>query len=131
MNTYDLKDFNNWNAAKVSFPITKKLLEIEEDPFFHSDDFVAFERFKKIRGRLILATENGEELSDELLTEFVSTNPNYYETYRLLGNYHLAVENFVTASKNYKSALTQEIAYQEDRVFIEEQLAEINSKTND
>lgn len=127
MNAYSLNDFNYWSAEKVSFPISIDSLEIIEDPFYHSVAFENFKRFKAIRTMLIEASKNKEELSENLLTEFVSTNPNYFETYRLLGNYYFAIENNERALSNYEIALNSEIAYQEDRVFIEAQINEINS----
>jgi isopenicillin-N N-acyltransferase-like protein len=127
MEAYTLKDFANWGAAKVKFPITIDSLEIPEDPFYSSPAFKRFDRFKEIREIIVNATVNIIELNEDLVTEFISTNPEYYETYRSLGNYYSAIENESKALEYYKLALNREIAYQEDRIFIEAQISEIDS----
>ena len=126
MEAYSLKDFANWSASKVKFPITIDSLEIPEDPFYSSSAFKDFERFKEIREIIVNATLNIIQLDEDLITEFISTNPAYYETYNSLGNYYSAIENKRKALEYYKLALNREIAYQEDRIFIETQISEID-----
>ncbi len=122
---YSLKYFANLESSKVEFPITIDSLEIAADPFLYSEDFKNFERFKEIRKIVVNATSSSKKLDDPLLEEFALTNPNYYETYRLLGNYFMANEEASKAISNYKMALSLDIAYQEDSLFIESQLRKI------
>ena len=127
MNAYSLHDFTNWSADKVQFPITIDSLEVAEDPFYLSEEYKSFERYKSIRSEIISATETEIEINVDMLTDFISANPAYYETYRLLGNYYLALGNNEKAIKFYEFALTKEIAYQEDRLFMENRIKEIRS----
>ncbi len=127
MEAYSLKDFANWTAEKVKFPITIDSLEIAADPFFTSSEYKEFERFKELKKIILNATVNSNELNDDILNEFVSTNPEYSETYKLLGSYYMAIESNEEAIIFYELALKKEIAYEEDKIFMETQLSELKS----
>ena len=128
MDAYSLNDFSNWTTNKVQFPIAIDSLQIGQDPFYKSDKFTQFEQFKTFKSTLISATESEINLSDNWMTIFVQTNPNYYETYRLIGNYYFSKSNWSQSKKWYQVALTKEIAYQEDKDFILERLTQISEK---
>jgi len=118
LQAYDLNDFDTWNSNTVTFPITVDSLLIPEDAFYNSPKFGQFETFKSEKENIKMATGNLSEISSTEMGEFVATNPNYYETYRLIGNYYFAKKQFKKAVEFYKKALTKEIAYGEDKDFI-------------
>ncbi len=122
MDAYALDDFKNWPANNVVFPITIDLLEIPKDPFLNSNKYENFIRFKEIRNIMYHALANSIKLNEEIIAEFISTNSAYYEVYLLIGNYYLANENNEKALDFYNIALTKEIAYQEDRAYLEAQI---------
>ncbi len=124
---YSLADFKKWPASIVDFPITIDSLEIPKDSFFVAEDYDRFTRFKKIRNVINHSLDKSSELKEEIIAEFILTNSEYYETYLLIGNYYLAIENKEKALNFYKIALNKEIAYQEDREYLETQISEINS----
>ncbi len=125
MDAYSCNNFDEWATTKVNFPITIDSLQIPEDSFFSSSEYKDFERFNEIRVDIINATHNVIELNEDLIAEFISTNPAYYETYRLLGDYYLVIENNEKAIKFYELSLNKEIAYQEDSVVMKHQINEI------
>ena len=121
MTAYSLVDFDNWKTGQVKFPITVDSLEIAADPFFYSSKFKDFEKFKKISFKILSATKEGVEVKDDLINSLVSTNPNYYQPYLILGNYFAAMDDWQRAAKYYENALNKDIPYQEERTFIEKQ----------
>jgi predicted choloylglycine hydrolase len=127
MNAYALSDFSIWPANNVQFPITIDSLEIAEDPFYHSEELENFIRFKELREQVIAATIAEKEIDEVVIEEFINENPNYYESYRLVGNYYFSLDKKERAINHYEIALTKEIAYQEDRSFIENRIRELNS----
>lgn len=129
MSAYNLNNFNKWEASKVIFPITIDSLQIAADPFYNSDGFNQFNSFKKIKEELLNAIKNNGSVSERLITNFVNSNPEYYDTYRLLGDYFMATEDFDFAVQNYNIGLTKEIAYQEDKMYMKAQIEII--KEND
>ncbi len=71
---------------------------IPADTAFILDDYQDWLTFSKIRKRI----ENGEKIDPEL---FIQTNPNYFFTYELLGDYDADQENSERASHYYNDAL--------------------------
>ena len=55
------------------------------------------------------ALYNREELDESVLDTFVGLNPDYYETYDLLGDYRLARDDGQEAVRNWRIALEKEI----------------------
>jgi len=122
---YTLNDFDKW-VNTDNFPITMDSLQIDVDPFYTSNAYETFMTFKQMKQHIIDATDDDLALDDTYIYQFVDSNPEYYETYRLLGNYFFAKEDFDRARVYYETALDKNIAYQDDKVFIESQLEEIN-----
>lgn len=127
IDAYSLADFTKWPAGIVDFPITIDSLEIPKDPFFVSEDYNKFTRFKEIRNVINHPLDKSNELDEEIIDEFISTNSAYYEVYLLIGNYYLAIEDKEKALNFYKIALNKEIAYQEDREYLEAKIRDIKS----
>ncbi|MCV9387202.1 C45 family autoproteolytic acyltransferase/hydolase [Reichenbachiella ulvae] len=117
---YDLDDFDLWKGNALGVSIDS--LQLAPDSFYQSTDFQTFEKFKSLKAELISATQEEKPLSEEQLAAFENSNPMYYETHRLLGNYHAALGNKEKAIAQYQKALQLDIAYMEDKVFIEEQI---------
>ncbi len=127
MAAYSMVDFNNLKADQVKFPITIDSLEIAPDPFFYSSEFKDFKKYKEISYKILKATEEGIKIKEALISKLVSTNPNYYQTHLLLGNYFAAMGNTQKATDYYENALKKDIPYQEERTFIENQINKNNS----
>jgi len=125
MNAYSLNSISSLGSNIVKFPIVIDSLEVAEDPFLYSEGFKHYEKYKNIKEIIIKATNENTEVKKTLIAEFVNVNPNYYETYRLLGNYFSATKDAKSAIKNYEISLKKDIAYQEDREFIEAQISKL------
>ena len=124
MQAYSLHDFNTWKAATVKFPITIDSLTIAPDSFYTSKGFTEFEVFKSGLEKLKMATKSKSKISRTEMTNFITTNPNYYKTYEWVGNYYYAVNQKEKAKEYYQKALTKEVAYGEDKDFILQRIKE-------
>lgn len=119
---YDLDNFDQWASGDLPLSAAIDSLQIPADPFYQSRNYKQFEEFKSLKKELIIATKNEIELESETIQSFIKTNPEYYETYRLIGNYFAAVDNPSEAINYYQMALSKEIAYKEDSLFIIDQI---------
>ena len=65
------------------------------------------------------------EVASKTITTFISLNPEYFETYYILGNYYSDEKNVAEALKYYNLALTKEITTVQDKEAIEKSILEI------
>jgi len=107
---YDLKKiFHNFAGLKEKREITEADKSIAPDPFFLSEDYQHFRSFKEMR-KFILNVEKSKEkvvLPDSFIREFISTNPEYFEVYEIVGDYYrFSTEStaalYITVSRSAK-----------------------------
>jgi len=125
---YDLTIFPQLRASDVEFPISIDTLELSADPFLETPGFSSFNRFKQLRETIQSATKSGTKLTPELLTEFISSNPDYYGTYRIAGLYFYSIDQTDQALENFKKALSKEIPYVADKITIEQLIEDIEKQ---
>lgn len=119
---YDLDDFDLWRSPELVLPIAIDSLLIEADPFYGSTDYERFQKFKSLKENIIQSAKEETPINPKTIQSFIQTNPEYYETYRLVGNYYAKLKNRSAAIEHYKIALTKDIAYKEDSIFIVNQI---------
>jgi len=127
MQAYSVDDFSSLSSGNVVFPVTIDSLLIDHDPFYKSEDYLRFSRFSSLRQDLVSATEENEAIGEEWIRSFIDSNPEFYQTYLVVGNYYFEVKQFDRARKWYKIGLSKEVAYFEDQEFMEERIKEIES----
>ena len=124
---YDLnKFFAEAPALKEKRELYEKDLNIPADSFIYSAEFKKFKAYKQMREVFKFAHKNKLHypIDEKIISNFISCNPEYFETYYLLGNYFRDENNQTNAIKYYKLALTKEITTVQDKDAIEK---EINS----
>lgn len=99
-------------------------LQLKQDPFFTSNGFVDYQKYKLLKADF-LAMSQKEVPANEFIENWISTNPEYYEPYFLLGNYYFENKDFAQAKTYYIQALSKAIPYRSIKVQINENLAEI------
>ncbi len=127
---YDLDSvFANFPAMTESVEIYEESLSILADSFLYSKEYEDFEYFKKNKEIIKLAIKNNEaHISDKDITLFVNSNPEYFHTFEIVGNYYFAFGNFEEAKRYYKIALTKEVTTIPEKIKIEEKLKVIEHK---
>ncbi len=114
---YNLDSVFN-SGDKVNFrSLADTSLTIPADSLFIKRDYPAFKTFRKVRENLL---KTGTlDISDEM---YINLNPNSYQVYSDLGDYHFKKGSKEMAIRYYTEALSREIASVKERISIEKQL---------
>jgi hypothetical protein len=112
----DPKSFENKNVFDTS-------MTIPADPFVLSQEFQAFQKYRKDRSKVIEATENSYQLPAGFIRDFISQNSNYFEGYVLAGDYYLSQDSTSRARAFYEFALQKEFEKLSQRRKVEEKLS--------
>jgi len=109
--------------------ITVDTLEIEKDKFADSKEFEDFLFFKKIKNEMQDGLKKDEfSMNYDAVYAFEKSNPEYYLTYWLLGDYYTKNKQPTEAEICYEIALTKEIATETEKKKIEERLEKIGEE---
>ncbi len=125
---YDLnKVFVEAPILKTKKEFYEKELTIPADPFLYSVEFRKFKAYKLMRDAFQL--KHKQELKGGIdaktIVTFIHCNPEYFETYFILGNYFRDQKNVSEALKYYKLALTKEITTTQDKEAIVNSIVDI------
>lgn len=113
---YDLKKvFGEYAGQQQPITINEPALSIAPDSLLYSDQYQQYLRFKELAKQIEISIEKKENLSQQLLDEFQTLNPNYYLTYELLGDYYQMQNNCKQATIYYDIALTKAIPWLKDK----------------
>ncbi|MES2891110.1 MAG: C45 family peptidase [Bacteroidota bacterium] len=112
---YDLKKVFAMQGMQQSQEIAVDSLTIPADSFLQTTDFKNFETFRTFKQRIA----RGEQVDTDSL---VNSNPNYYHSYVLAGDYQYKKEAYNKAAQFYKIALTKEVATRKEVTYIRKQL---------
>jgi isopenicillin-N N-acyltransferase like protein len=119
---YDLnKIFSSATTSDISMDFDEKELEIPADTFIQSADYQNYLQFKLISAEIQQDIKSKIVLTDSLLELFQTLNPEYFETYSILGDYNFSTGNYNKAGEFYKSGLRRETNNASARKKIEDQ----------
>lgn len=101
-------------AAHLSKPtiINNESLTIKEDSFLKSKEYQQFLIYKQLKHYIQFISKKAPQHILELPFEklFIQSNPHYFYTYQLLGDYYFSHKEMTQAKYYYQQALTKEIA---------------------
>lgn len=109
---YDLnKIFNEYKGLKKPIEITEDSLEIAADPFLASEEFIQYEQFRIMKKKIEDEIDKGgkAQLDDAFIQKFISSNPNFYMVYDLIGDYYAEKGNCNKAIEYYVLSLDREV----------------------
>ena len=118
---YDLKKVFALKGMKVNREIADTMLTVPADSFLASPSFKKFEMYRQFKQRL----SNGEEINPDSL---VASNPSYYHSYVLAGDYLYEKKNFRKALGFYETALTKVIATKKEQDHIKMRILKCKEK---
>lgn len=122
---YDLnKVFASAPALKNKKELYEKELNIPADTFLYSSEFKKFNAYKQMRTlfKFIHKHNLKFEIDNSSIRKFINCNPEYFETYVLLGDYYSSQNKKDQATSCYKMALTKEVTTVQDKESIEKKL---------
>ena len=118
---YDLNEvFSRFPEITEQTPMHVSDQTIPADPFLSSSEYRGYENFRRLKGYIKWFIENPEhEPGEHVLKAFEGSNPEYYHTHELLGDYYASHGNSEKAIACYNKALSLEIATRPERESIE------------
>lgn len=92
-------------------------LTIGEDPFVRTDTFKNYLVFRSAKTTLERVIRSGE-VNDTLAELVIRSNPEYYLSYELAGDYYRSQKRYEEAEKHYEAALGKSIPWMADSLGI-------------
>lgn len=130
---YDLnKVFSEAPGLKTKKELYEKELNVPADSFLYSKEYKKFVAYKLMREAFYIKHKQNVKyvIDSKTITNFIHLNPEYWETYFVLGNYYRDEKNVSEALKYYNLALTKEITTVKDKEAIEKSIIEIQEKNS-
>ncbi len=112
---YDLNKIFAMKGLQQNHEVYDSALTIPADPFLQTNDYRSFITFRNLKARIM-------EGKDVNVQELIASNPEFYHTYVLAGDYVFRQKRYEEAKKYYQTALTKEIATKQEEKHIREQL---------
>jgi hypothetical protein len=125
---YNLTDvFRTFPQLQQDTEIANSSQNIVPDSYLKTYEYIGYERFRKMSSVLRFFTDHVqyEGISEEFLQYFPGTNPDYYYTYELMGDYYGSRNRDMEAVACYEKALLCEIATFPEEVNIREKLEKL------
>lgn len=124
---YDLKEvFSGSSTSHES--VAKTALNIVEDPFLHTETYRNYERYRALRNEIEEAMAKEAHLAQDLLSEFIALNPEYWEAHYLVGTYNLEKGYDRVALSAFLEAESKEITTLPDRERVEKQIRKLSRR---
>jgi len=103
---------------------------IKADTFLYSHQYKLFKFYTLCKDYIIIYTKYNSlgNISDKKIYQFKKSNPDYYYTWQIVGNYYKSRKHYDEATKCYKHALTLEISTLSDKKNIEKSIKECLKK---
>lgn len=118
---YDLNKIFNLHGLHHDIDIADSTNTIAADTFLNTQEYQNFLLFRKNKMALLA----GQAVDT---AEVVRSNPNFYDAYRIAGDYCMRKSWYQAAINYYKLALTFEIATVDEREKIEKNIAKCEEK---
>lgn len=123
---YDLRAvFDQMGEGTVLQSSSVDSLQIGEDGFLYTP---AYRNYRTFRKETVRIGQNNAYISDEDLTAYVALNPEFWWTYRTVGDYYFRQKNYVDAARYYEQALTKVVTTPPDRTVLEKRLRQARRK---
>ena len=123
------KIFNNFVTLRKKIEIYETTLIIPADSFLYSKDYQNFIQFKEISKLIQSSIDDNEKI---VFTDknYISTNPEFFMTYSLLGDYYKKSKQYDKAIEYYNIALEKEINSFRELKNIKERIKICNKSKN-
>lgn len=118
---YDLNKVFALKGMNTDREVIDSSLIVPADSFLLTNDYRNFVLFRNMKQRIM---DGGTVNTDSL----VASNPEFYNTYVLAGDYLYKRKQYAAALKNYEMALTKVIATKQEEDHIRAQIKKIKEK---
>lgn len=118
---YDLRKIFAMKGLKADVEVADTALNIAPDPFLESPVYARFLQFRQTKMNWL------DKLQIDV-NQLIPNDPEYYDAYRLTGDYYLQQKNYPKAIEAYRTALTKVVATEGERQAIEKKIASCTQK---
>ena len=118
---YDLKEVFALSGLKQNHEIADSTLNVKPDSFLLTNDYNRFTTFWKYKQRLA-------DKEDVPIDSLIASNPEYFHTYVLAGDYSFRIKNYKAALHYYEIARTKVIATKKEEDHIVKQIVRTKEK---
>ncbi|WP_438710408.1 C45 family autoproteolytic acyltransferase/hydrolase [Aquimarina muelleri] len=133
-NPYQLGEFVAYNLndifskKKTKKGLSQPDLNIERDPFQYTKAYRDYENYRKSRKNIQKAIDKKEMLSPSFITTFQDNNPEYWQTYYLVGKYYYKKKYYTAALQAFEKAKNKEITTVADKREIDSYIQKLKRK---
>ncbi|NLR82010.1 peptidase C45 [Chitinophaga eiseniae] len=118
---YDLNKIFSMHGLDSDHEVYDSAQTIPADSFLLSKEYVAFNTYRQLRDQI----KEGKTVD---INALIASNPAYYHTYVLAGDYAFKRREYVAAKQYYETGLTKVIATKGEENHIRKQLELCNAK---
>lgn len=134
-NPYQLGEFVAYNLNDVfKHPNKQSLsnsdLTIEKDEFQFTKAYHNYEVYRTLRTQVLSDIKHNESVAPSVVSELYNSNPDYWETHYLIGQYYYKKGYFTAALDAFENAKNKEITTVPDQVQIERYIKKLKRKLN-
>lgn len=90
-------------------------LNISRDPFADSAEFKNYQKFRRMNREILSALDKKSTVSESFISEYISSNPDFWTVYFKTGKYYFGQKNYEKAAEMFRKALEKEITTVPDR----------------
>lgn len=124
---YDLNDV--FNAPRKQY-LSNTNLTIEKDDFQFSKAYQNYETYRALKAQVLGSIKNHEDVNPSNISKLQATNPEYWETYYIVGEYYYK-KGYLTAALNaFEKAKTKEITTIPDKRKVDLYIKKLKRKLN-
>ncbi len=136
-NPYQLGEFVAYNLNDIfkkephettAKSVHKENLTIEADPFQFTKAYVNYEQYRVLSRNISEAISTENHVKQNVLDELVTSNPNFWEAYYLVGTYYYKKQYYTAALQAFEEAQTKEITTVPDQEAISDYIKKIQRK---
>lgn len=120
---YDLNKVFAMHGMQENKEIYDSILTIPADSFLLTKQFAGYQQYRRLKQQI----EDGQDVNIDGL---IASNPNYYHTYVIAGDYLYKQEKYSDALHYYEIGLTKEIATKKEADYIARQIDKCRKKVH-
>jgi isopenicillin-N N-acyltransferase like protein len=124
---YDLrKVLDSMPGLQTNVEIHEAQFTIAADTFLQTGNYAQFVAYKKMENEIRFSGKN--KVTQQTLKQFAASNPDYFFTYTVLGDYYRRHGNCEKATTYYKAGLTKIINTKQEEDYLKEKIAKCIKK---
>jgi len=126
---YDLNEVFNESASKpMGKSVSDENRNIAKDPFLNTLAYRHYQRYRNLRGHILAAISSENHIEQNVLSEFVAVNPDFWEAHYLVGTYNYEKGYDTLALNAFIEAETKEITTVPDRENVEKYIRKLKRR---